>query len=78
MTSTDMPTLPHGWIFKVENHEGDPAARYIIIREPDVDEAAVAVSKRVPEKLVHVERNARNGEVAGLRPGEIRDLGVGV
>jgi hypothetical protein len=74
---TDMPTLPPGWVFKVEDHEGDEYARYLVIRESDPDEATVKISKTVAEKLVHLERNAIPGEVAGLRPGEIRSLGTG-
>jgi hypothetical protein len=72
-----MSTLPPGWVFKVEDHEGNPFAGYVVIREPDADEAALAVSKMVAEKLVHLERNATSGEVAGMRPGEIHSLGTG-
>jgi hypothetical protein len=74
---TDISTLPSGWVFKVEDHEGDPLPRYFLIREPNVDEAAVAVAASVNENLVHVERAASHDEIAGLRPREIRSLGTG-
>jgi hypothetical protein len=68
---TDMPTLPPGWLFKVEDHQGDPLARYIMARIPDPEEAGFAVATAVPEKLVHLERNLTDGEVTGMRPGEV-------
>ncbi len=77
MTNTDVPQQPPGWVFKVEDHEGDPFARCLVIRQPDADEASVMIANTVAEKLVHLERNATQGEVAGLRPNEIRSLGTG-
>jgi hypothetical protein len=77
MTNTDMPQQPPGWVFKVEDHEGDPFARYLVIRQPDADEAKARISKTVTEKMVRLERNAIVGEVAGLRPNEIRSLSTG-
>jgi hypothetical protein len=64
-------TNPPGWLAKVEDHEGDPLARYVRVRIPDPDEARVKVAEQVPEKLVHLERNLVESEVADMEPGEV-------
>ncbi|MCA1498099.1 hypothetical protein [Bradyrhizobium sp. NBAIM14] len=65
-------TPPPGWLFKVENHKGDPFARYIAARLADVDEATAAVREAVEEKIVTLVQNLSKSEVEGMQPGEVR------
>lgn len=65
-------TPPPGWLFKVENHEGDPFARYIAASIGDVDEAEAAIREVVEEKIVTPVQNLSKGEVEGMQPGEVR------
>lgn len=64
--------LPTGWLFKVEDHEGTPFARYIAARIPDIDEAAVAVAEAIDEKTVTPVRNLSKSDVEGMQLGEVR------
>jgi hypothetical protein len=66
-------TKPPGHLVKVEDHEGDPHARYLRVRISDPDEAVVAVLGQVPEKLAHLERNLAESEVADMEPGEVSE-----
>jgi hypothetical protein len=70
-----MTTKPSGWLAKVQDHEGDPLARYMKVRVSDPEEAAVTVAQQVPEKHVHLERNLTDSEVVGMRPGEVVAFG---
>ncbi|MCW2179341.1 hypothetical protein [Bradyrhizobium diazoefficiens] len=72
--ASDAP--PPGWLFKVENHEGDPFARYIAARIADVDEATEAVREVVEEKIVTPDRNLSRAEVEDMEPGEVRPYNV--
>lgn len=63
-------TPPPGWLFKVENHKGDPFARYIAARIADVDEAATR--EVVEENIVNPVQNLSKAEVEGMQLGEIR------
>lgn len=62
---------PPGHLVKVEDHEGDPLARYLRVRISDPDEALLAALGQVPEKMGHVERNLLESEVTDMKPGEV-------
>jgi hypothetical protein len=68
---TEMPMLPQGWLVKVQDQNGDPLGRYLKVLIPDGEEALAAVLKKVPEKMVVLERNLTDREVNGMRPREI-------